>query len=63
MHTKRIGKNLYQVELDTGGIKQLICSYIIAGSKPMLVESGPTTSIPNLLSGIEELGIKPQAIE
>ena len=63
MHTKEIGKNLYQVELNTGSIKQLICSYIITGSKPMLVESGPTNSVPNLLSGIEELGIKPEAIE
>lgn len=63
MHTMRIGKNLYQVELDTGGIKQLICSYIIAGSKPMLVESGPTNSVPNLLSGIQELGIKLEDIE
>ena len=63
LHTKEIGKNLYQVELNTGSIKQLICSYIITGSKPMLVESGPTNSVPNLLSGIEELGIKPEAIE
>jgi len=63
MHTTRIGRNLYQVELDTGGIKQLICSYIIAGSKPMLVESGPTNSVPNLLLGIQEIGIKPEAIE
>jgi glyoxylase-like metal-dependent hydrolase (beta-lactamase superfamily II) len=63
MHTKEIGKNLYQVELNTGGIKQLICSYIIAGPKPMLVESGPTNSVPNLISGIEELDIKLEAIE
>ncbi|MCW3994676.1 MAG: MBL fold metallo-hydrolase [Candidatus Bathyarchaeota archaeon] len=63
MYTKRIGKKLYQVELNTGGIKQLICSYIIAGSKPLLVESGPTNSVPNLLLGIQELGIAPQAIE
>jgi glyoxylase-like metal-dependent hydrolase (beta-lactamase superfamily II) len=63
MHTKEIGKNLYQIELDTGGFKQLICSYILTGSKPMLVESGPTNSVPNLLSGIQELGIKPQAVE
>jgi glyoxylase-like metal-dependent hydrolase (beta-lactamase superfamily II) len=63
MHTKQIGKNLYQVELSTGGFKQLICSYIIAGSKPMLVESGPTNSVPALISGIEELGIAKDAIE
>ncbi len=63
MHTKGIGKHLYQVDLNTGGIKQLICSYIIAGPKPVLVESGPTSSVPNLLSGIQELGIRPEAIE
>ncbi len=63
MHTKQIGKNLYQVELNTGGIRQLICSYILAGKKSMLVESGPTNSVPNLLLGIEELGIKPEAIQ
>ena len=62
MHTQQIGKNLYQVELDTGGFKQLICSYIIAGSKPLLVESGPTNSIPNLLNAIAELNIAPETI-
>jgi glyoxylase-like metal-dependent hydrolase (beta-lactamase superfamily II) len=63
VHTKEIGKNLFQVELNTGDIKQLICSYIIAGPKPLLVESGPTNSVPNLILGIQELGIKPEAVE
>ena len=63
MHTKEIGRNLYQVELDTGGIKQLICSYVIIGKKPILVESGPTSSVPNLLSGLKELGIPFEDVE
>jgi glyoxylase-like metal-dependent hydrolase (beta-lactamase superfamily II) len=63
LHTKQVGKNLYRVELYTGGIKKLICSYIITGPKPLLIESGPTNSVFNLLSGIQELGIKPEAIE
>jgi glyoxylase-like metal-dependent hydrolase (beta-lactamase superfamily II) len=57
MHTKQIGKSIYQVELNTGGIPQLICSYILMGKKPILVESGPTSSVPNLLSALEELGV------
>lgn len=57
MHTQQIGKNLYQVELNTGGIPQLICSYILLGKKPILVESGPTSSVPNLLSALQELDI------
>ncbi len=33
-------------------IRNLICSYVIDGEKPFLVESGPTSSIPKLLSGL-----------
>jgi glyoxylase-like metal-dependent hydrolase (beta-lactamase superfamily II) len=63
VHTKQVGKNLYMVELETGGYRNLICSYIIDGEKPLLVESGPTSSIPKLLSGLEELHVKPQDVE
>ena len=58
VHTKEIGKNLYQVELETGGFKNLICSYVIKGKKTVLVESGPTSSVAKLVSGLEELNIK-----
>jgi glyoxylase-like metal-dependent hydrolase (beta-lactamase superfamily II) len=63
LHTKLIGKNLHQVELETGGIKELICSYILCGEKPFLVESGPTNSIPKLLDALDELDIKPESIQ
>ena len=63
MRTLEIGKNLFQVELDTGGIPQLICSYVLMGRKPILVESGPTSSVPNLLSGLEELGVAFEDVE
>ncbi len=51
------------VELETGGFKNLICSYVIKGKKPFLVESGPTNSIPNLLSGLKELDVKFEDVE
>ena len=56
--TKEIGKNLFIVELETGGFKNLICSYVIKGKKPFLVESGPSNSVPNLLFGLKELDVK-----
>jgi glyoxylase-like metal-dependent hydrolase (beta-lactamase superfamily II) len=61
--TKEIGKNLFMVELETGGFKNLICSYVIKGKKPFLVESGPSNSIPNLLSGLKELDVKLEDVE
>jgi glyoxylase-like metal-dependent hydrolase (beta-lactamase superfamily II) len=57
LHTKQVGKNLYMVELETGGFEHLICSYIITGEHPFLVESGPTSSVPRLLAGLDELNI------
>ena len=63
MHTRQIGKNLFQVELETGGFKNLICSYIINSAKTTLVESGPTSSVPNLVSGLKELNIRFEDVE
>jgi glyoxylase-like metal-dependent hydrolase (beta-lactamase superfamily II) len=63
LHTKEIGKKLYLVELETGGFKNLICSYIVKGAKIVLVESGPTSSVPNLLEGLKELNVKFEDVE
>lgn len=63
MHTKEIGKNLFQVELETGGFKNLICSYIIKSAKITLVESGPTSSVSKLISGLKELDVRLEDIE
>jgi glyoxylase-like metal-dependent hydrolase (beta-lactamase superfamily II) len=52
-----IGKNLHQVELETGGFKNLICSYVFKGSKVTIVESGPTSSVPMLVEGLRELDV------
>ncbi len=62
MHTKEIGKGIFQIDLETGGFKQLIASYILRGEKNLIVDSGPTSSIPNLLLGLKEIGIKPQDV-
>ena len=58
MYTKEIGKNLFLIELKTGGFKNLICSYVLKGDRTIIVETGPSSSIPNLLSGLEELDVK-----
>lgn len=63
MHAKEVGNNIFQVDLETGGFKNLICSYIIKSAKLTLVESGPTSSIPKLLYSIRELGIQFEDIQ
>lgn len=64
MHTKQIGKNLYLIDLETGGYKNFIGSYVIKTSKKtVLVESGPTSSVSNLLSGLAELKVNPEDVD
>ena len=63
MHTRQIGKNLHLIELETGGFKNLICSYVIRGDKTTLVESGPTFSVPRILDGLDELKVKREEVE
>jgi glyoxylase-like metal-dependent hydrolase (beta-lactamase superfamily II) len=63
LHTKGIGKSLFLIDLETGGFKNLICSYVIKAAKTILVESGPTSSVPNLLSGLKELNVKLENVE
>ncbi len=63
MHTKQIGKNLFQIDLKTGGFRNLICSFVIKGARVIIVESGPTSSVPNLVSGLKELNINFADIE
>jgi glyoxylase-like metal-dependent hydrolase (beta-lactamase superfamily II) len=64
LHTAQIGKNLYLIDLETGGYKNFIGSYVIKTvKKTILIESGPTSSIPNLLSGLAELKIQPKDVD
>lgn len=62
MHTKQIGKKLFLTDLETGGYKNLIASYVLKGKKAIIVETGPTSSIPNLLLGLKELNIKAENV-
>jgi glyoxylase-like metal-dependent hydrolase (beta-lactamase superfamily II) len=62
MHTKQIGENLFLIDLRTGGFKNLISSYILKGSHTTIIETGPTSSIPNLISGLEEARVKPENV-
>lgn len=62
MHTKQIGENLFLIDLETGGFKNLIASYVLKGAKAIIVETGPTSSTPNLLSGLKEIGVKAEDV-
>jgi len=46
------------IDLETGGFRNLICSYVLKGDKIILVESGPTSSVNTLIEGLKKLKVK-----
>jgi len=58
----RIDDFLYLIDLETAGIKNFIASYVLKGKHTAIIETGPTSSIPNMLHCLEELDIKPEEV-
>jgi glyoxylase-like metal-dependent hydrolase (beta-lactamase superfamily II) len=58
MQITKLENYLYQVDVETAGIKNFIASYILKGKHVAIVETGPTSSVPNLLHCLKELNVK-----
>jgi len=57
MFTRKLNNHLYLIDLKPAGIENFIASYVIKGANSTaIIETGPTCSIPNLLSGLREIG-------
>jgi glyoxylase-like metal-dependent hydrolase (beta-lactamase superfamily II) len=61
MHTKQLSKNLFLIDLQAGGFKNLFASYLIKG-KQIIIEAGPPSSVPNMLSALKELNVDPETV-
>ena len=62
MHTKQIGEDLFLIDLETGGFKKLIASYVLKAAHTIIIETGPTSSIDKLLAGLREIGVKAEEV-
>jgi glyoxylase-like metal-dependent hydrolase (beta-lactamase superfamily II) len=62
MHVSKVEEHIYLVDVETAGIEGFIASYVLRGETVAVVETGPTSSIPNLISGLRELNIKPNEV-
>ena len=60
---QKVDDFLYLIDLEPVGIKNYIASYVLQGEKVAIIETGPSVSIENLLSGLEKLGVTTEEIE
>lgn len=58
MHVTKLRQHIYLVDVETGGLQNFIASYILKGSRVAIVETGPTSSIPSLLSALKQLDVR-----
>jgi len=64
MHTRQLSEHLHIIDLKPTGVENFIASYVLKGTKATaIIETGPTCSIPNLLSGLKEIGVKNEDID
>lgn len=62
MDTRKLNDFLHQIDLKPKGIEDTIASYVLQGDKTVIIETGPTVSIGNLLSGLERIDIRTEEI-
>jgi glyoxylase-like metal-dependent hydrolase (beta-lactamase superfamily II) len=62
MSVTQIEEHTYLIDAETAGIKNFIASYVLKGKKTAMVETGPTSSVPNLFAGLKKLNVKPEEV-
>jgi glyoxylase-like metal-dependent hydrolase (beta-lactamase superfamily II) len=64
MHTKKLSDHLHIIDLRPTGLESFIASYVLKGGKATaIIETGPTCSIPNLLLGLQEIGVRNEDVD
>lgn len=63
MSVTEIDKHIHLIDVETAGIKKFIASYVLMGRQAAIIETGPTSSVPNLLACLETLNIKPEEVD
>lgn len=57
MFVKKLSDFIYLIDLRPGGLEKFIASYVVVGHETAIVETGPTSTVNNLLVGLREIGV------
>jgi glyoxylase-like metal-dependent hydrolase (beta-lactamase superfamily II) len=62
MSVTRVEDHIDLIDAETAGMQQFIASYVLRGRTVAMVETGPASSIPNLLLGLKKLRVEPEEV-
>ena len=63
MYATKLSDFTYLIDLKTTGYENFIAAYVLKEDKVAVIETGPASSIPNLLAGLQEIGIPNEAVD
>lgn len=63
MFSKKLSDFVNLIDLKPLDIEKVIASYVLHEDKVAIVETGPTVSIPHLLAGLQEIGIRNEEVD
>lgn len=62
MTVVKVYEHIYMIDVKVAGVKNFIASYILRGEKTIIVETGPISTVQNLINGLKELDVKPEEV-
>lgn len=62
MNVSKVDKHIFMIDVEVAGIKHFIASYVLMGENIAIVETGPSSSVQNLVHGLTDLGIEPDRV-
>jgi len=62
MKITHVNEHIHLIDLEPVGIKDFIASYVLKGKHVAIVETGPVSTVQNLISGLKELNVEPEDV-
>lgn len=62
MNVTKIDEHIHLIDLEPAGIENSIASYVLKGKNTVIIETGPASTVQNLLSSLKELSVKPDEV-
>jgi glyoxylase-like metal-dependent hydrolase (beta-lactamase superfamily II) len=62
LHVTKLEEHISLIDVETCGFKNFIASYVLKGKDVAIIETGPTSSVPNLLASLQKLKVRPEDV-
>lgn len=63
MSVTQVEDQIYLIDVETAGMKGFIASYVLKGKHVAIVETGPASSVPNLLKALEKPNVDLESVK